>query len=191
MRQKQIVWILSAVGVVAVLSGFLAYCIWIKPPAFLPPQVAAWFSHLPAPGSTNHSTSAAATPVQAESAPPLTAVAEKIVPLPDTTWTNTPVTEPILREPGVRRSTVRASPQSRMLHGEVKAVSSTLGVLVALPPNIGGDGVIPPDTLIADFQRRFEVGERISVAVKGVSMKGSVKQLDLLLVEATTGNPIR
>ncbi len=98
-------------------------------------------------------------------------------------WTRDPATEPLIIDPKVRRSLVVAHKQSRRLTGEIKAVSPSQGLLVALPPEIGGDGVIAPSTLIADFHRRFRIGEQVEVAVKGVSMKGSRKQLELLLVE--------
>ena len=53
---------------------------------------------------------------------------------------------------------------------------------MVIGPTPPGTGVIAPATLIPDFHRRFRVGEKIAVAVKGISMKGSRKQVELLLV---------
>lgn len=98
-------------------------------------------------------------------------------------WASDPATEPVIDAPGLRRSRAVALKHCRRLTGEVKAVSPSQGLLIVLPPDIGGDGVIAPATLISDFHRRFRVGEKLAVAVKGVSMKGSRKQVELLLVE--------
>lgn len=98
-------------------------------------------------------------------------------------WTNNPVAGPVIHESGLRLSRVAVNKQSRVITGEVKAVSREHGLLIVLSPDIGGEGVIAPDTLIADFYRRFEVGEKIAVAVKGVVMQGAHKQFELLLAE--------
>lgn len=98
-------------------------------------------------------------------------------------WASDPATAPLINDPKVHRSRIIANKQSRRLTGEIKAVSPSHGILLSLPPEIGGDGVIAPSTLIPDFYRRFRIGEKVEVAVKGVSMKGSQKQLELLLVE--------
>jgi hypothetical protein len=98
-------------------------------------------------------------------------------------WESDLPAEPVIHEPGVRRSLVAPRPDSRRLTGSVKAVSPLRGVLVSLPEEFGGDGVIAAETLVDDFHRRFRIGERIAVAVQGVTMKGSRKRLDLLLAE--------
>jgi len=156
----------------------------------LPKSVTSLFAHLPkidyakliridvkrpaspAPAPTKPAEPDAA-PAEPESTPP---------PLADV-WASDPATAPLIHEPGVRRSRVIVGKASRLLAGEVKAISPSHGLLVTLPPEIGGDGVIAPATLVADFHRRFSAGEKIVVAVKGVSMKGARKQLELVLVE--------
>ena len=117
-------------------------------------------------------------------AEPAAAAEPELAPAPlEEVWASDPATEPVIDEPGLRRSRAVARKHCRLLTGEVKAVSPSQGLLIVLPPDIGGDGVIAPATLISDFHRRFRVGEKIAVAVKGISMKGSRKQVELLLVE--------
>jgi hypothetical protein len=101
----------------------------------------------------------------------------------ETLWTNASPEEAFVYEPGVKRSLVVPRQNSRRLTGSVKAVSPIRGVLVDLPKEFGGDGVIAAETLIDDFHRRFRVGEKIAVAVQGTTMKGSQKRLELLLAE--------
>ena len=127
---------------------------------------------------------------QASSAPPVKASPPEQLPRGkvaepslDEIWAEDPVTEPLVFEPGVRRSLVIPPRENRRITGEIKAVSPLHGVLVALPPNVGGFGVIAPATLVADFYRRFQAGETIIVAIKGVKMNGTRKQMDVLLVE--------
>ncbi|OQA30574.1 MAG: hypothetical protein BWY57_02774 [Betaproteobacteria bacterium ADurb.Bin341] len=116
-------------------------------------------------------------------AAPAAAAEPESAPAPlEDVWASDPATGPVIDEPGLRRSCAVAPRHCRLLTGEVKAVSPSQGLLVVLPPDIGGDGVIAPATLIPDFHRRFRVGEKIAVAVKGISMKGSRKQVELLLV---------
>ena len=98
-------------------------------------------------------------------------------------WASDPVTETLILEPGTRRAQVIPPKENRRLTAEIKAVSPFHGLLVALPPNIRADGVIAPSTLVDDFHRRFQAGETITVAIKGIKMKGTRKQMDLLLVE--------
>ncbi len=100
-------------------------------------------------------------------------------------WTNAPAAEALITDPNVLRTRVIANRHSRKLRGAIKAVSPSLGLLVSLPPEMGADGVISPATLIGDFHRRFRIGERVEVAVNGISIKGGQKQITLLLVEAT------
>ena len=173
----------------AALLGFAVYCVWVRPPAFLPPIVSSLFTRLPqvAPSDllsfANMSAPKENVPEEQRGDATTAPAAEKPPATTECVWTNMPATEPLLREPGVRRSQVVAGKRSRLLRGEIKAVSPTHGLLVTLPNHIGSDGVIASETLIADFPRRFQIGEKITVAVAGVSMKGSLKQLDLLLVE--------
>jgi len=101
----------------------------------------------------------------------------------DELWAAAPATEPLIQGPRVRRSKVTPHLQSRRLVGEVKAVSPAHGLLVTLPTEIGGDGVIPPATLVPDFYRRFQTGEQVVVAINGIAMKGTRKQVNLFLVE--------
>ena len=189
MRRNKIIAFSLVGALMASLGGFAAYCVWVRPPAFLPPSVSSLFTRLPQVAPSDllslANVSAPKEPVQEkQSGDTATApAAEKPPATTECVWTNMPVTEPLLREPGVRRSQVVVNKRSRLLRGEIKAVSPTHGLLVSLPKHIGSDGVIASETLIADFPRRFQVGEKITVAVAGVSMKGSLKQLDLLLVE--------
>lgn len=109
---------------------------------------------------------------------------EPPAPALDELWAAAPATEPPLPpEPGFRRSRATVNKQGRILMGEVRAVSPVYGLLVTLPDDIGGDGVIVPSALVPDFHRRFKPGERITVSIKGVEMKGSRKQVNLVLVE--------
>ena len=101
----------------------------------------------------------------------------------DELWAAAPATEPLIQGPRIRRSKVTPHQQSRRLIGEVKAVSPAHGLLVALPTEIGGDGVIAPTTLVPDFYRRFQTGEQVVVAINGIAMKGTRKQVNLFLVE--------
>ena len=109
---------------------------------------------------------------------------EPPAPALDELWATAPATEPPLPpKPGFRRSRATVNKQGRILMGEVRAVSPVYGLLVTLPDDIGGDGVIVPSALVPDFHRRFKPGERITVSIKGVEMKGSRKQVNLVLVE--------
>ncbi len=98
-------------------------------------------------------------------------------------WTNDVPDVPLLIDPTVHRALTVAPKQFRRLAGEIKAVSASRGILVSLPPDIEADGLIAPSTLVADFHRRFRVGEQITVAIRRISMKGRHKQVELLLVE--------
>lgn len=115
-------------------------------------------------------------------------VEEEVAPEPslDEVWAEAPTPpveeEPYLgKEPGVSRSRIVPNRQCRRLHGMIRSVSPIHGLLITLPPDIGGDGVILPSTLVPDFQRRFKIGEQVVVAVKGIEMHGSRKQVNLFL----------
>jgi len=189
MRSVKAIVTLSLLGVITLtLAGFIAYCFIYEPPAFLPQSVSSLFKKssqlrisdlVPAAIMEQvHADPSAVREAQEDATP----TAETPKPL-GALWTTDPAKEPVIHEPGVCRSRVTANKQSRILRGEVRAVSPSHGVLVSLPQDIGGDGVIAPDTLIADFHRRFAIGEKVTVSVTGISMKGSIKQLDLVLVE--------
>jgi uncharacterized membrane protein YsdA (DUF1294 family)/cold shock CspA family protein len=98
-------------------------------------------------------------------------------------WTNEPPPEPIIIDPTARRSIISAPPQIRRLQGKVKAVSAVHGVLVSLAPDINADGLIDPTKLVDDFQRRFRVGEPVTVAIQRICMRGRLMQVELYLVE--------
>ena len=193
MRSKKVIITLSILGVsVLALGGFIAYCFLYQPPSFLPQSVSSLFKKtsqmhisdlVPAAIMDQIHTESVGQPAAASAAEQDAAPATEAPKPLEALWATDPASGPVIHEPGVRRSLVAANKQSRLLRGEVKAVSPSHGVLVAMPQDIGGEGVISPDTLIADFHRRFGVGEKITVSVKGVSMKGSIKQLDLILVE--------
>ena len=106
-------------------------------------------------------------------------------------WALDAPSEPPLDEPGSRRSSVNTHKRSRMSHGVVKAISLSRGLLIEMPPEIGGRGIIPPSALVPDFHRRFRPGEPITVAVRGVTMKGKQSTLDLLLVDQETASSKR
>jgi uncharacterized membrane protein YsdA (DUF1294 family)/cold shock CspA family protein len=104
-------------------------------------------------------------------------------------WPQESPSGPFLSDANVRRSRVSPPPKSRRLEGDVQAVSATRGLRISLPPDMGGYGVIAPDTLISDFHCRFRAGEQVTVAIRGISMRGSHKQYDLLLVESMPPQP--
>jgi len=127
---------------------------------------------------------AVAAPVPTPVPPPV-AISVSVPPPPPAlaALTNDTPAEPLIMDATAPRTLLAAPKQFRRLTGEVKTVSPALGVLVSLPPEIGADGIIAPSTLVADFSRRFRVGEAVTVAVRRVSMKGSHMQVELLLVE--------
>ncbi len=98
-------------------------------------------------------------------------------------WADDPPAAPPIRDPTVRRTLVTADEGCRQAIGAVKAISLSRGILVALPPEIGESGVIAANTLVGDFHRRFQVGEQVRVAVTGISMSGSSRKINLVLVE--------
>jgi uncharacterized membrane protein YsdA (DUF1294 family)/cold shock CspA family protein len=107
-------------------------------------------------------------------------------------WEREPPAEPLIVEPAAYRSRLRFQGRNRQAVGVVLALSKSKGVLVSLPREIGEAGVIPSSTLIPDFQRRFRVGERVRVAITGVTQSGNKPQINLLLVEdraSATGSP--
>jgi uncharacterized membrane protein YsdA (DUF1294 family) len=151
-----------------------------KPSAYTPPPVPPQ----PKPVVTHSFT---ATPPATPASPhPEPALTHSSTPAPlsaAVALTNGAPAAPLILGSGERRSLVSAPPQLRRLSGEIKAISPSTGILVALPAEIGTGGLIAPSNLVADFPRRFRVGEQITVAVQRISIKGRHTQVDLLLVE--------
>ena len=114
---------------------------------------------------------------------PMKTVSATPSPVEVNAWTNDTPFEPLISDCTVRRGLVIAHKRSRRVIGTIRAISAKRGLLVALPSDIGDCGIIPSSALIGDFHRRFRAGEQVTVAIQGISMKGSQKQIDLLLVE--------
>lgn len=71
----------------------------------------------------------------------------------------------------------------RIIEGIIAEVNPLVGIVVALPTQFEGVGVIDKYRLTPSFTNEFFKGEPIHVEIKSISMKGSEKQINLELVE--------
>jgi uncharacterized membrane protein YsdA (DUF1294 family)/cold shock CspA family protein len=71
----------------------------------------------------------------------------------------------------------------RIIEGIIAEVNPLVGIVVALPAQFEGVGVIERYWLNPGFTNEFFKGEPIHVDIKSISMKGSSKQINLDLVE--------
>lgn len=71
----------------------------------------------------------------------------------------------------------------RIIEGIIAEVNPLVGIVVALPTQFEGVGVIDRYRLNPGFTNDFFRGEPIHVDIKSISMKGSSKQIDLDLVD--------
>lgn len=71
----------------------------------------------------------------------------------------------------------------RIIEGIIAEVNPLVGIVVALPAQFEGVGVIDRYRLSPSFTNEFFKGEPIHVDIKSITMKGSSKQIELELVQ--------
>jgi uncharacterized membrane protein YsdA (DUF1294 family)/cold shock CspA family protein len=71
----------------------------------------------------------------------------------------------------------------RVIEGIIAEVNPVVGLVVALPAQFEGVGVIEPYKLKRSFTNDYLKGEPICVSIKSIAMKGSTKQIELDLVK--------
>lgn len=86
---------------------------------------------------------------------------------------------PVAQNAADPRDPITTKNNRRVVEGIITEVSPRLGIVVALPPEIGGKGMIDKATLNANFTNRFITGTPVQVVIKSISFRGSEKQMEL------------
>jgi uncharacterized membrane protein YsdA (DUF1294 family)/cold shock CspA family protein len=71
----------------------------------------------------------------------------------------------------------------RVIEGIIAEVNPIMGLVVALPAQFEGVGVVEPYKLKRSFTNDYSKGDPICVSIKSIAMKGSTKQIELDLVK--------
>jgi uncharacterized membrane protein YsdA (DUF1294 family) len=81
------------------------------------------------------------------------------------------------------RPRVIVKKDKRIIEGIIAEVNPVVGIVVTLPAQFEGNGIIDKSVLDPDFANQFIKGDAVQVTIKTISMKGSVKRIELALAD--------